>query len=141
MIMNTKTYTAHAGKKEQILKRLTDILGSRKNIQFAFLHGSFTGEVPFHDIDVAIYLSNAREETATLDTLELSNRLSNDFGVSVDVRPLNFASIPFKYHAIRGRLLFERDEDLTAQFIEQTVQRYLDIKPLLLTGMQEAFAA
>jgi len=66
--------------------------------------------------------------------LELSNRLSNDFGIPVDVRPLSFASIPFKYQAIRGRLLFERDQDLTAQFMEKTVRQYLDIKPFLLTG-------
>ena len=59
----------------------------------------------------------------------------------VDVRPLNLASVPFRYQAIRGRLLFEKDQDLTAQFIEQTMQRYLDMKPFLLTGMKEAFSA
>ena len=139
--MNTKTYSADTGEKERILTRLTDMLRSRKDILFAFVHGSFTGDLPFHDIDVAVYVSDAHEATVTLDALDLSNRLSNELGIPVDVRPLNFAAIPFRYQVIRGRLLFEKDQDLTAQFIEQTVQRYLDIKPFLLTGMKEAFSA
>ncbi len=141
MSMKTKTHTADTETKERIIMRLTDVLKNREGIQFAFVYGSFIEEAPFHDIDVAIYLSTARETTATLDALELSNQISNDIGLPVDARPLNFASIPFKYRVIRGRLLFERDPDITAQFIEQTVQRYLDIKPFLLRGMKEAFAA
>lgn len=139
--MNTKTYTADAGEKERILKRLTDILEGRENVLFAFVHGSFTGNLPFHDIDVAVYLLGAREEAVTLEALDLSARLGSKLGIPVDVRPLNFASLPFRYQAIRGRLLFEKDEDLTAQFVEQTIQRYLDIKPFLLTGMKEAFSS
>lgn len=139
--MNTKTYTVNTEQKERILKRLADILESREGILFAFVFGSFTGELPFHDIDVAVYLSGAREEAVTLDALELSSLLSGELGMPVDVRPLNLASVPFRYQAIRGRLLFEKDQDLTAQFIEQTMQRYLDMKPFLLTGMKEAFSA
>src|SRR5512143_2942473 len=118
--MNTKTYTVNTEQKERILKRLADILESREGILFAFVFGSFTGELPFHDIDVAVYLSEAREEAVTLDALELSSLLSGELGMPVDVRPLNLASVPFRYQAIRGRLLFEKDQDLTAQFIERT---------------------
>jgi predicted nucleotidyltransferase len=139
--MNTKTFTADTENKERLLKLLTDILVSRDDILFAFVHGSFTGDLPFHDIDVAVYLSEVRETAVALDALDLSGRLGSELGVPVDLRPLNFAPIPFRYQAIRGRLLFEKDPDLTAQFIEQTIQRYLDMKPFLLTGMKEAFSA
>lgn len=138
--MKTRTYSADAKKRERISQRLADILRSRTDILFAYVYGSFE-ESAFHDIDVAVYFSGAREAAVTLDALELSSRLSREFEIPVDVRPLNFASIPFRYQVIRGRLLFEKDQDLTALFIEQTVQRYLDIKPFLITGMKEAFGA
>jgi hypothetical protein len=139
--VKTKIYNADTKKKEQLYRQLADILQTRTDIVFAYLYGSFVDDLPFHDIDVAVYFADAREAAITLDTLDLSDRLSKELSIPVDVRPLNFASIPFRYQVIRGQLLFEKDQDRTAQFIEQTVQRYLDIKPFLLTGMKEAFAA
>lgn len=136
-----KNYIVDAGEKERIVQRIVDILRNNTQILFVYLYGSFTGELSFHDIDVAVYFSDAREAAVTLETLELSTRLSRELKMPVDVRALNFASIPFQYQAIRGRLLFEKDEDRTAQFVERTVLRYLDIKPFLLAGMREAFAA
>lgn len=138
--MKTKAHMADAAVKERIIRRLTDVMTARDIVRFAFVYGSFTEETPFHDIDVAVYLVPTGEAAAIRDAVELSNQLSNDIGMPVDVRPLNAASIPFRYRVIRGRLLFERDSEATAQFVEQTVQRYLDIKPFLLRGMKEAFA-
>ena len=138
--MKTKTYSADAGEKQRILDRLSNIMRNRSDILFAYVHGSITGELPFHDIDVAVYLSDVSKTNATVKALELSQETSSELNIPVDVRALNFASIPFRYQALRGVLLFEKNEDLTAQFVEQTVQRYLDIKPLLLNSMKEAFA-
>lgn len=139
--MKIKTHTADAAAKEQLIRRIADVLTARDIVRFAFVYGSFTEDTPFHDIDVAVYLVPSREDAAIREAVELSNQLSNDVGMPVDVRPLNAASIPFRYRVIRGRLLFERDSEATAQFVEQTVQRYLDMKPFLLRGIKEAFAA
>lgn len=139
--MKTATYTADTKKKEQLTTQLADILRNRTDILFAYVYGSFIDELPFHDIDVALYVFEAREAEVTLDMLELSNRLSRELSIPVDVRALNFASTSFQYQVLRGRLLFEKDQDKTAMFTEQTVRRYLDIKPFLLAGMKEAFAA
>lgn len=139
--MKTKTHTLSSAEKERIRERLSEMLSSRPDVLFAYVYGSFGDEAPFHDIDVGVCLSETGESPATVAALELSGRMSAELGMPVDVRPLNSASIPFRYHVIRGTLLFEKDQDVTARFIEQTVQRYLDIKPLLLTGLKEAFAA
>jgi len=140
-MMKTIIYSADKKEKQRILFRLADVLKNRSDIQFSYVYGSFIGELPFHDIDVAVYFTDDRKETATLDTLELSQVMSAELRIPVDVRALNFTSIPFQYQAIRGLLLYEKDQDFTARFVERTVRRYLDIKPFLLFGMKEAFAA
>jgi len=139
--MKTTTYNADSAEKQHILKRLSDIVGSRTGVLFAYVYGSFTGTLPFHDIDVAVYLSDAREANVALETQDLSASISDELKIPVDVRVLNYAPIPFRYHAIRGLLIFEKDQDRSSRFIEETIQRYLDIKPLLLAGTKEAFAA
>jgi predicted nucleotidyltransferase len=57
----------------------------------------------------------------------------------VDSRVLNFAPASFLYHVIRGKLIFEREEEVSANFTERTIQRYLDLKPLVYRGIKEAF--
>lgn len=139
--MKTKTYTVDAEGKRRILDRIRELLSKRVDVLFAYVHGSFITELPFHDIDVAVYLAGATEATSTLNALELSQQISDELNRPVDVRALNFASIPFRYQAIRGQLLLEKNENQLAEFIEHSVQRYLDIEPLLRTGAREAFAA
>ncbi|NPV72556.1 MAG: hypothetical protein HPY89_01910 [Pelotomaculum sp.] len=44
-----------ASGKEHIIARLKVFLHKRPEIRFAFLHGSFTDELPCRDIDIAIF--------------------------------------------------------------------------------------
>jgi hypothetical protein len=57
----------------------------------------------------------------------------------VDVRVLNFAPVPFVYQVIRGMLIFDRNEDLRVHVVEETVRKYLDLKPMIHKGIKEAF--
>jgi len=57
----------------------------------------------------------------------------------VDIRVLNFAPVSFLYEVIRGNLIFERNEEIRIRVVEQTIQRYLDLKPMILRGIKEAF--
>ena len=59
----------------------------------------------------------------------------------MDVQPLNDAPIAFVFHALRGRLLFSRDDERLAATIEDTVRRHLDMEPLIRSATQEAFAS
>lgn len=43
-------------QKKKIFTRLKEILIERDEILFAYIHGSFLDNLPFHDIDVALYV-------------------------------------------------------------------------------------
>ena len=57
----------------------------------------------------------------------------------MDVRILNLAPLSFLYHVIRGKLIFEKDEEIRVRVVEQTIARYLDLKPIIWKGIKEAF--
>jgi predicted nucleotidyltransferase len=122
-----------------LVQHLVENLKSHNEVIFAYLFGSFVEDLPFHDIDIGVYLSIIREEESTFFSLDLSQTLSIRLKIPVDVRVLNFASIPFLYHVIRGNLILERDEEIRLNFVERITARYLDLKPLLLKGTKEAF--
>ena len=124
-----------------ILKaRLAAALSADARICFAYLHGSFLGDEPFHDIDAGIFLAPSVEKSSTV-ALELAARLTALAGLPVDVRILNMAPTSFLYHVLKGELLLVRDEDTLASVFESTVMRYLDMAPRLLQATREAFGS
>jgi len=116
-----------------------DILRTHGEVLFAYAFGSFLDPLPIHDIDIGVYTADVDKKTSTAYALDLAEELSGRLKLPVDVRVLNFAPLPFCYHVIRGKLLFEKDEDARSAFIERTVRGYLDIEPLLRKGLKEAF--
>ncbi|MBN1222447.1 MAG: hypothetical protein JXB23_04325 [Candidatus Aminicenantes bacterium] len=44
---------------KETVRLLTEFLQNRKEIVFAYLHGSFVGEGDFRDIDIAVFLENS----------------------------------------------------------------------------------
>ena len=137
--MKRKAYQLGREGKEKLIERLRDFLRSRDEVVFAYVFGSFLEEETFHDIDIGIYLSEIPQEESTQYGLALSQTLSSNLRIPVDVRVLNFAPVSFLYHVIRGKLIVERDEEVSTTLVEQTIQRYLDLKPLVCRGMKEAF--
>jgi len=137
--MKRKAYQLGREGKEKLIERLRDFLRSRDEVVFAYVFGSFLEEETFHDIDIGIYLSEIPQEESTQYGLALSQTLSSNLRIPVDVRVLNFAPVSFLYHVIRGKLIVERDEEVSTTLVEQTIQRYLDLKPLVYRGMKEAF--
>jgi hypothetical protein len=137
--MKQKAFRLMQQQRQQLMKRLEELLRGREEIVFAYLYGSFAEDLPFHDIDVGIYIENLKEEEATPYSLTLAKILSKSLQTPVDVRILNFAPVLFLYHVIRGILIFERKEEIHSRFMERIIQRYLDLKPLIQKGTQEAF--
>ena len=137
--MKRKAYQLGREGKEKLIEHLRDFLRSRDEVVFAYVFGSFLEEETFHDIDIGIYLSEIPQEESTQYGLALSQTLSSNLRIPVDARVLNFAPVSFLYHVIRGKLIIERDEELSTTLVEQTIQRYLDLKPLVYRGMKEAF--
>ncbi len=137
--MRQKTFFLSQDQKEQMIKTLVEVLRHYEEIEFAYLYGSFLNTLPFHDIDLGIYVKGIKEEESTPYGLDLSQELSEKMKIPVEVRILNFVPILFLYHVIRGLLIFERNEEVRVQVVEKTVQRYLDLKPMIHGGIKEAF--
>ena len=149
MQMEPKLYRMSTAQKKITLETLKKILSSIKDVRFAFLFGSFNEEscspgceeapMPFHDIDVGVFLSGYDKKKSLNRALELSSELSSLVGVPVDIRVINFAPVTFLFHVVRGALLVDKDEDDRCAFMERVVRHYLDMKPLYHRAIKEAY--
>lgn len=95
--------------------------------------------LPFRDIDVGVYVTAMDKKESVYYGLELSERLSFLIKVPVDVRVVNFAPITFQFHVVRGQLIIDNDEDARCTFMEHVARFYLDMKPLFLRAIKEAY--
>lgn len=132
-------HRAGLAERAELTAALEREVAQEPRVVFAYLHGSFLTEPAFHDIDVAVYL-DAPGEALTALSVDLGEGLSRVAGRPVDVRPLNEAPVPFRFHAMRGRVLLSRDDERLAALLERTIREYLDIEPLLRRATMEAFA-
>ena len=139
-------------EREAILNTLQRALEVRPEVVFAYVHGSFLEDRPFHDIDLAVYLDpvDVDEQEMSLFVLDLAFALEESLSQSpgqtavhlpLDVRALNRAPQGFCYQVCRGKLLFSRDEALRTQWVERTVRHYLDLQPLRRRALKEAMTA
>jgi hypothetical protein len=118
-------------------------LEEHHEIVFALALGSFIEGGPFRDLDIAVFLRpdflagcDFRYEMQMESRIEKA--LNSHF--TVDIRILNNAGLGFQYHALRGRLLLDREPDIRIAFTRQVAARYLDIAPILKHHTREAFA-
>jgi len=139
MTVKQKAFSLNQSQKERLMGQLKDILRRYPEVAFAYLYGSFAENLPLHDIDVGVYLTGIGEKESTSYSLALSQTLSREVQVPVDVRVLNFAPVSFVYQVIRGILISDRNEELRVHVVEETVRKYLDIKPIIHRGIKEAF--
>ena len=142
-IENPGRHNLTSQEKEKLLNRAAVYLKRYPEILFAFAHGSFIEGGPFRDLDIAVFL---RSEFLSRINFRYEMRLEAriekglDVSLTVDVRILNTAPLSFRYHALRGRLLLDREPDERIAFATQTAARYLDIAPILKHHTKEAFS-
>ena len=125
-------------EKEVILSRITQLFEIQHEILFAYFHGSFLQEGNFNDIDIAVYLKETPESPLQYE-LEMEAALMSSLGMFIiDVRVLNGSPLSFRYHVIKdGRLLMVRDDDVRAEFQENTIKHYLDFAPFRKMYLRE----
>ena len=134
-------------QRERIAEALAKVLASSDEVLFAFVHGSVLGDLPFHDIDVAVFLAGETPGGHGRRALELERVLSDALrdagfgGIAVDAGALNGAPVGFCYHASRGRLVANRDEVFMSAWRADVASRYLDSRPLRERALKEAMAA
>ncbi len=142
--MEFQSFCISQKEKERIREELTQRISEQDEVLFAFIFGSFqdvAGNMPFRDIDVGIFIKEIGLKEAVYYALDLSQHLSSSISYPVDVRIINEAPIPFLFHVIQGKLVVNKDDDLTSDFMENVIRRYLDMKPLLHMAAKEAFAS
>ena len=137
--MNKRLYRISADERIRLFDQVSTLV-RQPDVSFAYVLGSSLTEPAFHDIDVAVYFSDTAGDHRAR-ALELAEDLTREIEIPVDVQPLNDAPISFVFHALRGRLLFSRDDERLATTIEDTVRRYLDMEPLIRNATREAFAS
>ncbi len=120
-----------SAEKERLVLDLARELSRRPELVFVFLHGSFLVESTFRDLDLAVYVRPESENDRGFRDYEadLAVDLTLKTRIPVDVRVLNDAPVGFCYHALKGRLLLVRDENLLDEFRARTWDEYCDFAP------------
>ncbi len=106
-------------------------------MQFAYVFGSFAEGLPFADVDVAMYFRWERLSDPLRTQLELAAALERVVGVPVDVVVLNDAPLGLAVAALRGRLVFCRDPEGHASFLERTALQYMDTAYLRRSSLRD----
>jgi predicted nucleotidyltransferase len=125
-----KRYFLSRKEKQKIEIILRDILERKEEIVFAYIFGSFLDDLFFRDIDVGVYLKNISKKEAFNYELELGCEIESKIKIPVDLKIINFAPLYFQFHILQGKILFIKDEELWANFLDLTLRKYLDFKPL-----------
>ena len=102
-------------------------------VLFAYLYGSFSAGLAFNDLDVGVYLDREGLSPSEALRYEIQQGTAIELliGLPVDLKVLNCAPLPLRYHISQGQLLFSRDEPAHYAFLEATWRDYFDYYPLV----------
>ena len=100
---NERRFDTPQAQRDQVREALGGALAAESDVAFAFIHGSFLTQRPFHDIDIAVYLVGLDASQMSQRTLALAESLETAVfratGIRphppIDVRPLNPAPLGF----------------------------------------------
>lgn len=131
---------ASPDEREHLVQEIESLLRAREEVVFAYLHGSFiTGEF-FRDVDLALYVTAKPAADASLRWYEIDIGIdfTSKVRTPIDVRVLNDAPLSFRYHVLKGRLLFTRDDEFLDLFRARTWDEYCDFAPFARRYLREA---
>lgn len=137
-----RTFDLSRQERSSVLEGIAKELAGRKEILFAYAHGSFLGEGPFRDLDLAVYLYPEMTPDRPFhyeDELAASLARQLKLAFPVDVRILNGAPVSFRYHVFQGRLLCETDSAARIDIVVHTLARYFDFAPFLGHYLKDAY--
>ncbi len=121
------------------LPRLREFFDSDPRVLAVFLFGSLTDgyATPRSDIDLAVLFDR---ETSLDEELEFELAVSRVLGTDeVDVVNLNRANLAFRFRAVAGKLLYEKDFERVSDFIEQTLIEQRDYEPRAQAVLRDYF--
>jgi predicted nucleotidyltransferase len=134
-----KRFSVSEENYKDIVGVIKTILNNRKEIIFAYLHGSFLARTNFGDVDIAIYLSGVQEEKFMQYEFKLEQILESAINFPVDIRVLNNAPPSFKYNSIKkGIRLIDKNINTRVDFETHTYKIYFDFLPFRQRYLKEA---
>jgi predicted nucleotidyltransferase len=112
------------------LDRLADVLGGISSIEYAMVFGSSADGIvrAYSDLDVA--LSLVQKDAPNIDRLlDIVGRIEDVFDVTCDLTMLNKAGPVLRHEALKGRVLFVRDDRQNdfVDFYARTCAEYEDL--------------
>lgn len=107
-----------------IRQQLRQLLETRSEISFAYLHGSFIDGIAYNDVDVALYLEPPAADPFDYQ-MALSVELTRALRLPVDVQILNGAPLGFQHSVLQGELLLAQDFEKLTDFIERVGWEYM----------------
>lgn len=138
--MTDKRFKPDNREKNRIRGKIKEVISTIKEVEFAYIHGSFPEDWGFHDIDVAVYLTSTEHVDPLEWELSIASMLEQRIRLPVDVKVLNNAPNSFCYEVTRGEVIFSRNEEMRFTFVERTWSKYLDYKPVIESIMHELAA-
>ena len=113
-------------------RQLVHCLAEYAEVQFAYLHGSVLEGLPYHDLDVALYLDPSNPAACNAYDYEMrrSVELTLALRFPVDVQVLNRAPLGFQHSAVQGELLLVRHAERLADYLEYVALRYMEFAAL-----------
>lgn len=126
-------------ERAYLLESIRRCLEERREIVWAYLHGSFQEGVAARDIDIAVWVDAERIPAAEWRRyeLDLAALLHLRARHPVDVRVLNDAAPAFRYHALRGEPLVVRDHEHLDEVRARTWDEYFDFLPFARQYLRE----
>lgn len=118
--------------KSSFLADISSILAGLKEVNTAYIFGSFLEKEDFDDIDVALLLSESLDPYKSLKfSLKVAGELERQIKprFEFDVKILNNSSIELQFEVIKkGHVIFSRDESSRIDYESEVISAYLDLK-------------
>ena len=125
--------------REKITEVITKYLLNKEEIIFAYIFGSFEETENYNDIDIAIYLESEFEQPQGYD-LRLAVELETKLDKKIDIIIINQASPSLIFEISKGKLLFDKDENLRTDFLTLNWKLYWDYKEKKMNLLRELYA-
>jgi len=118
--------------KSSFLADINRILARLKEVNAAYIFGSFLEKEDFNDIDVALLLSDSLDPYKSLKfSLKVAGELERQIKprFEFDVKILNNSPIELQFEVIKkGHVIFSRDESSRIDYESEVISAYLDLK-------------
>jgi len=117
--------------KQEMKKRISQILSKKSEVEFAYLFGSFARNTQCKksDVDIGVYLSDQVLKENKFYPEQIASDIEKNIDATVDVRCLNHQGLIFLHQVLKyGELLVTQNLKKRISFETRVYDEYLDFK-------------